>query len=224
MLISATSFDDIDPDTAPSNHIPNIPHIPEHVPNVPPDPPACHPRQPKPPPPPREPSTRNIKPTDRGNSSWFQKAKPNSVPFPTGKLDVNAEPNADPGGAPPDEDADTQESANIAHGEEPKTHRQAMASPDAAEWAVAENYKPNQLTHLDAYKLTHLPPNHQRTGYRWVYKIKHNSDGDIVLYRARLVAQGFTQCPGEDFFKTFAPVAKIKSICMLNPRLGNPCH
>jgi len=30
-----------------------------------------------------------------------------------------------------------------------------------------------------------------------------------------LVAQGFTQHPGEDFFETFAPVAKIESICML---------
>src|SRR5882762_7025419 len=42
-----------------------------------------------------EPSTRNIKSTDRGNSSRFQKAKPNSVPFPTGEPNVSA--NADVG-------------------------------------------------------------------------------------------------------------------------------
>lgn len=48
-----------------------------------------------------------------------------------------------------------------------------------------------------------------------MYKIKHDSNGDVTLYRARLVAQGFTQHPGEDFFETFAPVAKIESIRML---------
>jgi hypothetical protein len=84
-----------------------------------------------------------------------------------------------------------------------------MALPDAVEWAAAEHYELNQLARLDAYKLTHLPPDHQRTGCCWVYRIKHNSDGDIVLYRACLVAQGFTQRSGEDFFKTFAPVAKL---------------
>src|ERR1700728_5168843 len=30
-----------------------------------------------------------------------------------------------------------------------------------------------------------------------------------------VLAQGFTQCPGEDFFETFAPVAKIESIRLL---------
>jgi len=100
MLISATSFDDIDPDTAPSNHIPNIPHIPEDVPivpNVPPDPPACCPHQPKPPSLPHEPSTHNINPLIEVTPHKFQKAKPNSVPFPTSELDANVEPNADPG-------------------------------------------------------------------------------------------------------------------------------
>src|SRR6202521_650990 len=303
---STTSSDDINPDPAPHNRIPTpVPNIPEHVPNVPPDPPARRPRQPKPPPPPREPSARNIKSTDKGDSSRFQKAKPNSVPFPTGEPNVST--NADVGtnstnvnvgtnstnanvgtnstnanvgtnsananvatnsananvatnsananvatnsananvatnsananvatnsanadvstnsanadvstnSANADVSTNISESANIAHGEEPKTHRQAMASPDAAEWAAAERYELNQLARLDAYELTPLPPDRQRTGCRWVYKIKRNSGGDISLYRARLVAQGFTQRPGEDFFETFAPVAKIESIRML---------
>jgi len=48
MLISATSFDDIDPDTAPSNHIPNIHTFQKMsiVPNVPPDPTCLCPHQP----------------------------------------------------------------------------------------------------------------------------------------------------------------------------------
>ena len=285
---STTSSDDTNPDPAPHNCIPTpVPNIPEHVPNVPPDPPARRPRQPKPPPPPREPSARNIKSTDKGDSSRFQKTKHNSVPFPTGEPNVStnvdvgtnstnanvgtnstnanvgtnstnasvgtnsananvatnsananvatnsananvatnsananvatnsANANVATNSANADVSTNISESANIAHGEEPKTHRQAMASPDAAEWAAAERYELNQLARLDAYELTPLPPDRQRTGCRWVYKIKRNSGGDISLYRARLVAQGFTQRPGEDFFETFAPVAKIESIRML---------
>jgi hypothetical protein len=61
---------------------------------------------------------------------------------------------ADPGGASANEEPDNQESANIAHGEEPKTHTQAMASPNTSEWLAAENYKLDQLTQLDVYDLT----------------------------------------------------------------------
>jgi hypothetical protein len=63
--------------------------------------------------------------------------------------------------------------------------------------------------------MTSLPPGHSRTGCRWVYKIKCDTEGNIILYRAHIVAQGFTQCPGEDFFNTFAPVTKIESIHLL---------
>ena len=90
-----------------------------------------------------------------------------------------------------------------------------MASPDAAEWLAAERYELDQLARLDVYDLTLLPPGHSHTGCRWVYKIKRDTEGNIILYRARIVAQGFTQRPGEDFFETFAPVAKIESIRLL---------
>jgi hypothetical protein len=53
--------------------------------------------------------------------------------------------NADPGGASANEEPGNQESVNIAHGEEPKTHTQAMASPDTAEWLAAEHYELDQL-------------------------------------------------------------------------------
>jgi hypothetical protein len=108
--------------------------------------------------------------------------KPNSVPFPTGELGENAEPNADPGGVPPVEEADDQELVNLAHGEEPKTHKQAMASPDANEWLAAERYELDQLACLDTYELTPLSHDRSCTGCRWVYKIKRDSKGDIVLY------------------------------------------
>ena len=35
--------------------------------------------------------------------------------------------------------------------------------------------------------------------------------GNIVCYKARLVAQGYTQMPGMDFHDMFTPVAKLTS-------------
>ena len=45
-----------------------------------------------------------------------------------------------------------------------------------------------------------------------VYKIKRDEKSEAVKYKARLVAEGFTQEHGVNFFETFAPVAKIQTI------------
>ena len=46
-------------------------------------------------------------------------------------------------------------------------------------------------------------------GCKWVYKVKHNSDGSINTYKARLVAKGQAYTYGIDYEETFAPIAKM---------------
>ena len=47
---------------------------------------------------------------------------------------------------------------------------------------------------------------------KWFYKIKHAAEGSIEKYKARFVAQGFSQKEGIDYEETFAPIARYTSI------------
>ena len=50
---------------------------------------------------------------------------------------------------------------------------------------------------------------------KWVFKVKYNNDKSVQRYRARLVAKGFTQMPGTDFFETYSPVFGYTSLRVL---------
>ena len=52
-------------------------------------------------------------------------------------------------------------------------------------------------------------------GSQWVYKIKCLVDGNIELYKTYLVAKGFNQQEGIDYFKTFNPIIKQAIIILV---------
>lgn len=59
-----------------------------------------------------------------------------------------------------------------------------------------------------------VPPAHARNSVpcKWLFRIKNKVDGSIDMYKAHLVAKGFTQRPEIDFHKTFNPVVKSTTI------------
>jgi hypothetical protein len=50
---------------------------------------------------------------------------------------------------------------------------------------------------------------------KWIFKKKTEADGNIHIYKARLVAKSFCQIHGVDYDETFLPVAMLKSIWFL---------
>ena len=57
-----------------------------------------------------------------------------------------------------------------------------------------------------------IPQNKKAISVRWVFKIKLKPDGSVVKHKARLVARGFLQKYGLDYFEVFAPVVRHETV------------
>lgn len=93
----------------------------------------------------------------------------------------------------------------------PLNHAEAAARPDSADWHSAMKEELASMESRDVFERTSLPAGRKPIGVRWVFAFKHDADGKVSSYKARLVAQGHRQRP-DDYGETTAPVAKIVSI------------
>ncbi|GBE84071.1 hypothetical protein SCP_0600490 [Sparassis crispa] len=101
-------------------------------------------------------------------------------------------------------------------GDEPRSLTEAQASPEWSEWEKAVKAEYDQLQGMGTWELQDLPKDRNAVGCKWVFQRKTNKEGQVVKYKARLVAQGYSQIPGMDFLETFAPV---QSGCEWNRKL-----
>lgn len=93
----------------------------------------------------------------------------------------------------------------------PKTYEEAMQSANRKEWIKAMDAELASMKENQVWTLMPLPPGRKAVGCKWVFAIKLDADGLIIKYKARIVAQGFTQRAGIDFYETYAPVARMNS-------------
>ena len=103
------------------------------------------------------------------------------------------------------------------HAMDPGTRDEALARDDADQWQDAMDDEMKSLIESRTWSLVPRPRNANVVTCKWVLKTKCNADGSLTRRKARLVARGFSQKEGQDFFETFSPVARYESVrCLLS--------
>jgi hypothetical protein len=64
-------------------------------------------------------------------------------------------------------------------------------------------------------ELVKLPIGKRPIGLKWVFKLKRNSEGQVMKYKDRLVTKQYVQKHGVDFEEVFAPVARLDTVRFL---------
>ena len=104
------------------------------------------------------------------------------------------------------------EEALLTEEEEPSCYQEASGQ---AAWEHAMKKEIEAIERNATWSLTELPVRHKIMGLKWVFKLKKNSNGEIIKHKARLVAKGYTQQQGVDFDEAFAPLARLDTVCVI---------
>lgn len=95
---------------------------------------------------------------------------------------------------------------------EPQSYKQAMSRPDSEDWAAAIKKELQALIDMGVFTEMELPEGAHALGTTCAFRQKTNEDNVVTKYKARLCAQGFSQIPGLDYNKTYAPTGRAASM------------
>jgi hypothetical protein len=92
---------------------------------------------------------------------------------------------------------------------EPSISEEANAKQVRRDAMVEEH---NSILKNDVWEIVPRPVGKSVIDSRWLFMIKHATDGSIEKYKTRFVSKGFFQKEVVDYEETFAPVARFSSI------------
>lgn len=97
----------------------------------------------------------------------------------------------------------------------PFNMREVSAFPYTEEWKAAADAEIATIRERKVWSLEPLPAGRHAVKNRMVFANRISSSGGVEPRKVRLVVHGFEQEEGRDYNKTFAPVAKFQSICIV---------
>ncbi|GJS44384.1 retrotransposon protein, putative, ty1-copia subclass [Tanacetum coccineum] len=98
---------------------------------------------------------------------------------------------------------------------EPPNYKATLSDPEFDIWLEAMNTEMQSIKDNQVWVLVDLPLNGQTFGSKWLFKKNTNMDGNVPIFKARLIAKGYTQTYGVDYEETFSPAANIRAIRIL---------
>ena len=87
-----------------------------------------------------------------------------------------------------------------------------MAGPDSEKWLEAMKFEIGSMYENKVWTLVDLPDERRAIENKWIFKKKTDTDGNVTVYKARLVAKSYRQVQGVDYDEIFSPVAMLKSV------------
>ena len=93
---------------------------------------------------------------------------------------------------------------------EPRSVDECQCRTYWSNWKQAIPVELNSLAKRKVFgPIVPTAPRVKPVGYKWVYVRKRNEKNEIMRYKARLVAQGFSQRPGIDYEETYSPIIDV---------------
>nr|GFB33971.1 retrovirus-related Pol polyprotein from transposon TNT 1-94 [Tanacetum cinerariifolium] len=81
-----------------------------------------------------------------------------------------------------------------------------------AHWVSAMQEELDQFARLKVWRLVPRPKGKFVIKTKWIFKNKKDESSLVIRNKARLIAVGYSQQEGINYYETFAPVARIKAI------------
>jgi hypothetical protein len=96
----------------------------------------------------------------------------------------------------------------------PRNIEEAMAGTNSEQWRGAVLEELGMVEKMNTWDMEELPMGREAIGSRWVFTKKKDEKGKVIRFKARLVAQGFSQKPGMDYDLdgTYAPVMRLETL------------
>jgi hypothetical protein len=94
----------------------------------------------------------------------------------------------------------------------PKNTKNSLSSEYAKEWEKARQVEVQNLLGHETFKFVPETPGRHKLKTRYVYAVKHDSQGLVTKFKARLVVLGYGQIWGLEYKDTFAPTASEATI------------
>ena len=85
----------------------------------------------------------------------------------------------------------------------------------SSHWKATMDEEMQSLLKNHTWDVVPLSFGKKAVGCKWVHTKKRHADGTLERYKSRLIARGFTQSYRINYFETFAPVAKMKTVHLL---------